>query len=108
MLLHLVRAAWQAENGVEVRPSFAVSLNGRDLELLTDLQMFVGCGWIRESKTDRTFKYEARAVDELLDPIIPHFERHPSSGEQGEQLCGVCGRLPDDRARRSSAAGWPA
>jgi hypothetical protein len=68
--------------GLEVRPSFSLSLNERDLELLRDLQAFFGCGWIRESKTDRTFKYEARAVGDLLDSIIPHFERHPLRGSK--------------------------
>src|SRR5258707_15654846 len=29
-------------------------------------------------------------------------------GKQSEELCGVCGHLRDDRARRSSSAGWPA
>ena len=51
---------------LEVRPSFSLSLNETDLELLRDLQTFFGCEWIRAE------------------------------------------RLPDDRARRSSAAGWPA
>jgi hypothetical protein len=68
--------------GLEVRPSFALSLNERDPELLRDLQMYFGCGWIRESKTDRTFKYEARAVHDLLDSIIPHSERHPLRGSK--------------------------
>jgi hypothetical protein len=66
--------------GLEVRPSFSLSLNEKDLELLRDLQTFFGCGWIRESKADRTFKYEARSVSNLLDPIIPHFERYPLRG----------------------------
>jgi hypothetical protein len=56
---------------LEVRPSFSLSLNEKDLELLRDLQAHFGCGWIRESKSDRTFKYEARSVVDLLDPIIP-------------------------------------
>jgi LAGLIDADG endonuclease len=79
--------------GVEVRPSFSLSLNEKDLELLMDLQAFFGCGWIRESKTDRTFKYEARAVGDLLDPIIPHFERHPLRGSKAtsfETFASVC------------------
>src|SRR5579859_7066398 len=41
--------------GLEVRPSFSLSLNERDLELLRDLHAFFECGWIRQSKTDRTF-----------------------------------------------------
>ena len=52
--------------GLEVRPSFSLSLNERDLELLKDLQTFFGCGWIRESKADRTFKHEARSVQDLV------------------------------------------
>jgi hypothetical protein len=46
----------------------------------------LGCGWIRESKTDRTFRYEARAVQDFLDPIIPHFERYPSGEPRREAL----------------------
>ena len=44
--------------GLEIRPSFSLSLNERDLELLRDLQAFFECGWIRQSKTDRTFKFD--------------------------------------------------
>jgi hypothetical protein len=72
--------------GLEVRPSFSLSLNEKDLELLRDLQAFFGCGWIRESKVDRTFKYEARSVEDLLDPIIPHFERHPLRGSKAKSF----------------------
>ena len=72
--------------GVEVRPSFSLSLNEKDLDLLQDLQTFFGCGWIRESKSDRTFKYEARSVEDLLDPIIPHFERYPLRGSKANSF----------------------
>src|SRR5687768_10767149 len=41
--------------GLEARPSFSLSLNARDRELLGDLQAFFECGWIRESRSDRTF-----------------------------------------------------
>ena len=67
--------------GLEARPSFSLSLNERDRELLGDLQAFFECGWIRESRSDRTFTYEARSVSELLDRVVPHFEAYP--------LCGV-------------------
>jgi hypothetical protein len=68
--------------GVEVRPSFSLSLNEKDLELLRDLQAFFGCGWIRESKSDRTYKYEARSLRDLADSIVPHFERYPLRGSK--------------------------
>ena len=86
MLLRLFAVRPKLRTGLEVRPSFSLSLNEKDLELLRNLQAFFGCGWIRESKTDRTFKYEARAVADLLDPIIPHFGRHPLRGSKAKSF----------------------
>ena len=74
--------------GIEVRPSFALSLNERDLGLIMDLQTFFGCGWIRESKGDRTFKYEVRSIDDLVARIIPHFELHPLRGVKARSFDG--------------------
>jgi hypothetical protein len=90
--------------GLEVRPSFSLSLNEKDLGLLRDLQAFFGCGWIRESKSDRTFKYEARSVVDLLDPIIPHFERYPLRGAKATSFgafANVCRMIEQgDHLRR--------
>ncbi len=90
--------------GLEVRPSFSLSLNEKDLGLLRDLQMFFGCGWIRESKSDRTFKYEARSIIDLLDPIILHFERHPLRGSKARSFAAfanVCRMIEQgDHLRR--------
>jgi hypothetical protein len=94
--------------GLEVRPSFALSLNEKDLELLRDLQTFFGCGWIRESKSDRTFKYEVRAVSDLLGSIIPHFERHTLRGNKRHafvafaDVCQMIGQ--GDHLRREGVA----
>jgi hypothetical protein len=90
--------------GLEVRPSFALSLNEKDVELLRDLQTFFGCGWIRASKADRTFKYEARSVFDLLDPVIPHFERFPLRGSKAKSFAAfadVCRMIEQgDHLRR--------
>ncbi len=74
--------------GLELRPSFALSLNEKDLELLTDLQAFFGCGWIRESKRDRTFKYEVRSIRDLTEHVLPHFERFPLRGYKARSCAG--------------------
>jgi hypothetical protein len=74
--------------GIEVRPSFALSLNERDLSLLQDLHAFFECGAIRRSRGDRTFKYESRSTSELLDRVIPHFERHPLRGVKARSFDG--------------------
>jgi hypothetical protein len=74
--------------GLEARPSFSLLLNARDRELLGELQAFFECGWIRESRSDRTFKYEARSVTDLLERILPHFEEYPLRGAKRHSFRG--------------------
>ena len=74
--------------GLEARPSFSLSLNEKDRELLGDLKTYFGCGWIRESKSDRTFKYEARSVADLVDHVVPHFEAYPLRGAKRRSFSG--------------------
>jgi hypothetical protein len=74
--------------GLEVRPSFALSLNERDRLLLMDLQVFLGCGWIRAWRSDRTFKYESRSIDELAQRVVPHFECYPLRGSKARSFEG--------------------
>jgi hypothetical protein len=63
--------------GIETRPSFSISLNRRDLELLKQIQAFFKCGAIRYSQSDRTFKFEVRSVAEIVEKVLPHFEAFP-------------------------------
>ena len=74
--------------GLEARPSFSLSLNERDQGLLQALQAFFGCGWIRHSRSDRTFKYEARSVHDLTEHVVPHFEAYPLSGAKARSFDG--------------------
>lgn len=32
---------------------------------------------MRDGITDRTLKYEVRRLDDLLEKVLPHFERYP-------------------------------
>ena len=72
--------------GIETRPSFSVTLHRRDLEVLKALQAFFGCGAIRYSRSDRTYKYEVRAVADLAQKIVPHFQKYPLLGAKGEDF----------------------
>lgn len=74
--------------GLEVRPSFSLSLNENDKGLLEELQSYFGCGWIRQSRSDRTFKFESRAVGELIELVVPHFERYPLRGAKARSFEG--------------------
>ena len=63
--------------GIEVRPSFSVSQNKRNLEVIKTLQKFFNCGGIRFDKHDQTYKFEVRSIDDLMKKVIPHFEKFP-------------------------------
>ena len=63
--------------GLEVRPSFSLGQNKRSLTVLQDLQNYFGCGAIRFSRYDQTYKYEVRSLGDIQKQIIPHFEKYP-------------------------------
>jgi len=62
---------------VETRPSFTISQHQRSAKILSDIQRFFGCGTIRFNKSDETYKYEVRSLEDIAKHIIPHFERYP-------------------------------
>jgi len=62
---------------IEVRPSFSISQNKRNLSILKEVKDFFKCGSIRFSKKDQTYKYETRSISDLNRKIIPHFEKFP-------------------------------
>mgnify|MGYP005621099547 CR=1 FL=1 len=41
---------------------------------------FFGCGAIRFSRNDRTYKFEVRSIKELRNTIVPHFKEYPLAG----------------------------
>ncbi len=63
--------------GWEVKPSFCVGQNYDRREVLDIMYECFGCGHIRRDWSDRTLKYEVRKLDDLLNKVIPHFEKFP-------------------------------
>jgi hypothetical protein len=63
--------------GWEVRPSFSVSQNSDRAEVLLEIQEYFRCGTIRPDRSDKTMKVEVRSIANLVDIVIPHFERFP-------------------------------
>jgi LAGLIDADG endonuclease len=91
--------------GWEVRPSFSVSQNRDRAEVLHVIQAYFGCGSIRPDRSDKTLKWETRRLDDLVDRVIPHFERYPLlSGKRldFERFASVC-RLARAGAHRTRA-----
>lgn len=69
--------------GWETKPSFSASQNEDRAEVLYLMQKYFGCGFIRRDFSDKTLKYEVRGRDDLIQKIIPHFEKYPlMSGKQ--------------------------
>src|SRR6266480_5581261 len=79
--------------GWEVRPSLSVSQNGDRAEVLQLIQAYFGCGSIRPDRSDKTLKWETRRLEDILEHVIPHFERFPLlSGKRFdfERFAAVC------------------
>lgn len=66
--------------GIEVRPSFSISQNKRNLELLKKINKFFRCGAIRFSRRDQNYKFEVRSIKDLTNIMIPFFEKNPLIG----------------------------
>lgn len=66
----------QLSSGIEVRPSFSVSQNKRSLEAIKFVASYFGCGGIRFDKKDQTYKYEVRSISDLMERVIPHFDKY--------------------------------
>jgi LAGLIDADG endonuclease len=89
--------------GWEVRPSFSVSQNGDRAEVLQLIEATFGCGAIRPDRSDRTLKWETRRLEDLLNRVIPHFERFPLlSGKRYdfERFAAVCRLMAAGAHRR--------
>ena len=63
--------------GWETKPSFSVSQNEDRAQILFLMQKFFNCGFIRRDYSDKTLKYEVRSLNDLVNNIIPHFEKYP-------------------------------
>lgn len=81
---------------IEVRPSFSIGQNKRNLGILQDIQQFFNCGSIRFSRNDQCYKYEVRNIDELCKKIVPHFRKHPlvtSKKDDFEIFSKICEKI---------------
>ena len=63
--------------GFETKPSFSVSQNEDRAQILFQMQKIFKCGFIRRDYSDKTLKYEVRSLNDLINKIIPHFEKYP-------------------------------
>ena len=81
--------------GIEVRPSFSISQHKRNLKLLNEIRDYFKAGGIRYSKRDGNYKYEVRSIKDLVQKVIPHFEKYPLKSNKladfliFKEVCGL-------------------
>ena len=63
-------------SGYQVLPEFTVVQHERDVQVLHALKRYFGCGVVRTNHGDR-MAYRVRSKKDLLERIIPFFEKHP-------------------------------
>ena len=68
--------------GWDIRPSFSVSQNSERAEPLRIFENYLKCGTIRPDRSDKTLKYEVRSISDLVEKVIPHFEKYPLLSEK--------------------------
>ena len=63
--------------GWETKPSFSVGQKEGRENVLYLMQKLFGCGFTRKDLSDGTIKYEVRSLNDLIQKIIPHFDKYP-------------------------------
>ncbi len=58
-----------------VKPSFQISLNSKDINLLLQLKEFFGCGINVNTRNEASFR--VNSIQDLTNCIIPHFSNYP-------------------------------
>lgn len=68
---------------------FQLSLRGDDWDAICEVQRFFGCGKVRWKKLRKDHPqavFLVRKIDDLLNVVIPHFERFPLHTKKGRDF----------------------
>lgn len=75
---------------VKIIPEFHVSQSYLRLEALREIRSYFGCGYLKRnhpgSRRDTTWVYVVRDRNDLLNRIIPFFERYPLRSRKQESF----------------------
>lgn len=63
--------------GWNIVPVFTINLGGRDTTLLKRIQSYFGVGKISIRKKDGSVYFTVNSVKDLVNVIIPHFDKYP-------------------------------
>ena len=63
--------------GWQIQPVFAIQCHIKDIDLLKNIQSFFKVGVIVESHKTYSAKYTVNSIKDLINVIIPHFDKYP-------------------------------
>lgn len=63
-----------------ITAAFSIGLNERDHSLLILIREFFNCGYLYENPDNNAVLYETKAISQLNNFIIPHFNKYQLSG----------------------------
>lgn len=89
--------------GWETKPSFSVSQNEDRAQILYVMKDYFDCGFMRRDYSDKTLKYEVRSIKDLVEKVIPHFEKHPMLSDKQKDFNSfkkVCYLMQEGEHRR--------
>lgn len=66
-----------AKSGWSVIPEFRIELHSREIILLRKIKDYFGIGIISERLDRNTIVYSVQSVTDILNVIIPHFDKYP-------------------------------
>ncbi len=72
--------------GWETKPSLSVSQNENRAQILYLMQKIFGCGFVRRDYSDKTLKYEVRSLNDLIDKVIPFFDKYPLISQKQKEF----------------------
>jgi hypothetical protein len=67
--------------GFQIQPTFVVTQNARDVDLLYAFAVHFGCGYVsknkgKNDKTNKAWMWRVRDIGDLCNIIIPFFQKH--------------------------------
>jgi LAGLIDADG endonuclease len=75
------------KSGYQLVPEFHVSQNGDRAQVLELIRARLGCGYIKPNgRKDRTLVFVVRRREDLLERVIPFFERQPLLSSKQEDF----------------------
>nr|ATI20526.1 LAGLIDADG endonuclease [Juglanconis juglandina] len=77
-------------SGVQVTLGFILTQHSRDINLLQEFNSFFGCGKISLRKTSLAGDFKVSGVKDIINIIIPFFEKYPFFGTKLISLKQLC------------------